>query len=65
MMVKEGRLFVRPGNQEPMSLWSLDQTTFKPIAFDGATIIFNVEDGKTVGLTFIQDGHENELKRII
>ena len=65
MMVKEGRLFVRPGNQEPMSLWPLDQTTFKPIAFDGATIIFNVEDGKTVGLTFIQDGHENDLKRII
>lgn len=64
MTVNDGRLFVRPGNQEPMSLWPLNETTFKPIAFDGATIVFNVEDGKTVGLTFIQDGHENSLDKI-
>lgn len=57
--VKDGKLFVRPGSQEPMSLWPLDQRTFKPIAFDGATITFNVE-----GLTFIQDGHEMNLKRL-
>jgi catechol 2,3-dioxygenase-like lactoylglutathione lyase family enzyme len=64
MTVKDGKLYVRPGSQQPMSLWPLDQTTFKPIAFDGATIVFNVKDGKTVGLTFIQDGHENHLDRI-
>lgn len=64
VIVNEGRLFVRPGSQEPLSLWPLDQTTFKPIAFDGATIVFEVEDGKTVGLTFIQDGHKNHLDRI-
>lgn len=64
MTVKDGRLFARPGSQEPISLWPLDQTTFKPMAFDGATIIFIVEAGKTVGLTFIQDGHENHLDRI-
>ena len=64
MTVKDGKLFVRPGSQQPMSLWPLDQTTFKPIAFDGATIIFQVEAGKTVGLKFIQDGYENHLDRI-
>ncbi len=64
MTVKDGKLFVQPGSQQPMSLWPLDQRTFKPIAFDGATIIFNIEDDKTVGLTFIQDGHEMELKRL-
>ncbi|HET6855027.1 MAG TPA: VOC family protein [Pyrinomonadaceae bacterium] len=64
MTVKDGRLFARPGSQEPISLWPLDQTTFKPMAFDGATIIFIVEAGKTVGLTFIQDSHENHLDRI-
>lgn len=64
MTVKDGRLFARPGSQEPISLWPLDQTTFRPMAFDGATIIFIVEAGKTVGLTFIQDGHENHLDRI-
>lgn len=64
VLVKDGRLFARPGNEEPRSLWPLDQTRFKPIAFDGATVIFNVEDGKTVGLTFIQDGHQNHFDRI-
>ena len=64
MTVKDGRLFARPGSQEPISLWPLDQTTFRPMAFDGATIIFIVEAGKTVGLTFIQDSHENHLDRI-
>ena len=57
--MKDGRLFAAPGAQEPISLWPLDQTTFKPIAFDGATIIFN-----SGGLTFIQDGHRNELRRL-
>ena len=64
MTVKDGRLYAAPGAQQPMSIWPLDQRTFKPIAFDGATITFNVEDGRTVGLTFIQDGHRNELRRI-
>ena len=64
MTIKDGRLFAAPGAQQPISLWPLDQRTFKPIAFDGATVIFNVEDGQTVGLTFIQDGHRNELRRV-
>ena len=61
--IKDGRLFAAPGAQQLVSLWPLDQTTFKPVAFDGATVIFNVEDGKAVGLTFVQDGHRNEFSR--
>ena len=64
MTVKDGKLFAAAGAQEPVSLWPLDQITFKPIAFDGATVIFNVQDGTTTGITFIQDGHRNELKRL-
>jgi catechol 2,3-dioxygenase-like lactoylglutathione lyase family enzyme len=64
MTVKDGKLFAAPGNQQPMSLWPLDQTTFKPIAFEGATITFKVEGGKTVGLTFVQNGVKMELKRL-
>jgi catechol 2,3-dioxygenase-like lactoylglutathione lyase family enzyme len=64
MTVKDGRLFARPGSQQFVSLWPLDQTTFKPVAFDGAKVIFHVEDGKTVGLTFVQDGHETAFKRL-
>ena len=62
--IQDGRLFAAPGAQQPLSLWPLDQTTFKPIAFDNATVTFNVEDGQAVGLTFVQDGHKNELVRI-
>ena len=61
---KDGRLFAAPGAQEPLSLWPLDQRTFRPIAFDGATVIFNVEGGQTTGLTFVQDGCRNELRRV-
>lgn len=64
MIVTDGQLFVSPGGQPLMSLWPLDQTTFKPIAFDGATITFNVEGGEAAGLTFIQDNHKMELKKL-
>jgi catechol 2,3-dioxygenase-like lactoylglutathione lyase family enzyme len=62
--VKDGKLFVAPGAQQPMSLWPLDQTTFKPIAFEGGTVSFKVEGGKTVGITFEQDDFKMELKRV-
>lgn len=49
--VKDGRLFAAtPGNQ-PMSLWPLDEVTFKPVAIGGAKVIFHGEGG----LTMIQD----------
>ncbi len=61
--IEDGRLFAAPGTQQPVSLWPLDQVTFKPIAFESATIVFKIEAGKTTGLTFIQEGCENEFKR--
>ena len=61
--VKDGRLFVAPLGQQPMSLWPLDQVTFRPVAIDSATVVFNVKDGKTVGLTLIQDGHKMEAAK--
>jgi hypothetical protein len=57
--LQDGRLFAAPGNQQPMSLWPLDQTTFKPIAFEGATVTFNA-----TGLTFTQNKVKMELKRL-
>lgn len=61
---KDGRLFAAPGAQSPLSLWPLDQRTFKPIAFDGASVTFNVEGDKTASLTFEQDGYKTEMKRV-
>lgn len=61
---KDGRLSAALGAQSPLSLWPLDPHTFKPIAFDGSTVTFNVEDGNTTGLTFEQDGYKTEMKRL-
>ena len=60
----DGRLFASPGAQSPLGLWPLDHKTFKPIAFDGSKVTFNVENGKTVGLTFEQDGVKTEMKSV-
>lgn len=61
---KDGRLFASPGAQSPLSLWPLDQRTFKPLAFDGASVTFNIEDGKAASVTFEQDGYKTEMKRL-
>lgn len=57
--LRDGKLFATSPGQQPISLWPLDQITFKPIAIQGATLIFNVGS-----LTFQQDEHKMELKRI-
>lgn len=62
--VEGDRLFVSPRGQQKMSLWPLDQMTFRPVAFGNAKIVFEVEDGQTVGLTFIQDGYKMKLTRV-
>jgi uncharacterized glyoxalase superfamily protein PhnB len=61
--VKDGRLFgATPGNQ-PMSLWPLDQVTFRPVAMAGATLTLEIEDGNPTGLTIVQDGYPIKLSR--
>ena len=62
--VKDGRLFVTPAGQEAMSLWPLDQVTFRPVAMDRATIKFVVDHAEAVAITLIHDGHQIELKRM-
>jgi catechol 2,3-dioxygenase-like lactoylglutathione lyase family enzyme len=63
ILVDKGKLFARPGNQELVTLWPLDQTRFKPAAFDGAMVVFHGED-TVAGLTFIQDGHETDFDKL-
>ena len=62
--VKDGRLFVTPAGDEMMSLWPLDQRTFTPVAMAGATLTFNVENGKTLGLTLNHEGHPILLNKL-
>lgn len=60
--VKDGKLFAAPAGEQPMSLWPLDQVTFRPVAVE-AKLVFNVENGQIRTLSFIQDGCKIELLR--
>ena len=61
--VKDGRLFATPVGQEAMSVWPLDQVTFKPVAMEGASLKFEVENGKAVALILTHNGHSLKLDR--
>ncbi len=62
---KDGKLYAAPGSQEPLSLLAIDQTTFRPIAFDNyGTVTFNIEAGKTIGCALGHGEHTMQLKRV-
>jgi len=61
---KDGKLFVAGFTREPQPLMALDKTTFRPIAFGGITLTFNVEGEKAVSMTFTQGPTNNVMKRI-
>ena len=48
---KDGRLFATPAGEQPMSLWPLDQVTFRPVAMAGAKLVFNIEDDHVKGFS--------------
>ena len=52
--VKDGKLIAAPVGQQPLTMYALDKTTFKPAAFDGITVIFTPEAGKVNGFTLKQ-----------
>jgi uncharacterized glyoxalase superfamily protein PhnB len=64
--LKDGRLFAAPGRQQPLSLMAMDQTTFRPIAFDNyGSVTFNVEAGKAMGCALKHGDSTMQLKRVI
>ena len=63
--LEDGKLFAALGNQEPLSLMAVDETTFKPTAFDGyGTLTFNIEAGKPRGCALQHAGNTTQLKRV-
>jgi uncharacterized protein len=61
--LKDGRL-VGTGGGGPLTLFPLDQTTFRPAEFDGLTFTFKVEAGKVTGIDFKQGTNVRLLKRV-
>lgn len=62
--VKEGKLSVAGFTREPQALMALDQKTFRPLAFAGITLTFNVAGEKADSLTLKQGSTTNVMKRI-
>ena len=62
--VKDGKLFVAGFGRDVIPLMALDKTTFRPIAFAGITLAFNVEGEKVVSMTFKQGTTNNVMKRL-
>ncbi len=61
--VKDGKLFATFG-RDAYQLMALDKTTFRPIAFSGATIAFNSEAGKITGAILKDVRGTAQLKRV-
>ena len=62
--VKDGKLLVSGFTRQPQPLIALDKTTFRPLAFNGIVLTFNVEAGKVTGIAFKQGPGTTQLKRI-
>lgn len=61
--VKDGKL-IGTGGGGPLTLFPLDQTTFRPAEFGGLTFTFKVEAGKVTGIDFKQGPNTRLLKRV-
>jgi hypothetical protein len=64
IVAKEGILFATGLGRGELRLMPLDKTTFRPLAFGGATLTFNAEGGKVTGLTFKQGQNVTQMKRL-
>ena len=62
--VKDGKLIVSGFGRGDVALMPLDKTTFRPLAFGGVTLVFNVQEGKVVGLSIKQGTNTTQLRRL-
>jgi Ankyrin repeats (3 copies) len=61
--LKDGKLFATLG-RDAYALMALDQTTFRPVAFSGVTLVFNRTGEKVTSITMKQGPNNGELKRV-
>jgi len=64
LVAKEGVLYATGLGRSDIRLMPLDKTTFRPVAFDGITLVFNVEGGKVTGIAFKQGPGTTQMKRV-
>jgi ankyrin repeat protein len=64
LAAKEGVLFATGLGRGELRLMPLEKTVFRPLAFGGVTLTFNVEGGKVTGLTFKTPQNTTQMKRL-
>ena len=62
--VKDGQLIATPMGQGGFRLMPMDKVSFRPVEFDGLTIVFTVEDNKATAFTLKQGPNTTVFKRI-
>lgn len=62
--VKDGKFLVAGFTPQPQPLLALDKMTFRPLAFGGITLTFNVEGEKVVSMTFKSATNTILMKRL-
>ena len=61
--VKDGKLFATLG-RDAYQMMALDKTTFRPVAFSGVTVTFNIEADKVTSATLKDGRGVAQLKRV-
>jgi hypothetical protein len=61
----DGKLFAVPTGQRPFALMAVDQTTFRPVAFEGILISFKVEGGSAASIELKRGTSSTLLKRVV
>lgn len=62
--LKDGKLVAQVTGQPPLNLIATDQTTFRPVEFDGLALTFNSEGGKVISFTLKQGPTPTLFKRV-
>jgi len=64
IVIKDGGLCAAPVGQPQLNLVAINETTFRPVAFDGMALVFKVEKGRTSGFTLKQNESGIYLQRV-
>ncbi|HKO42463.1 MAG TPA: ankyrin repeat domain-containing protein [Pyrinomonadaceae bacterium] len=65
LSVKDGQLIATPMGQNGIRMMPTDKVSFRPVEFDGLTIVLTVEDNKATSFTLKQGQNTTVFKKIV
>jgi hypothetical protein len=61
----DGRLSALPTGQRPFALMAVDNSNFRPVAFEGIVITFKPDAGNTMAMELKRGTNTSQLKRVV